>query len=176
MPEWIIDIAPITQALSMIVLVGVTVWYAHSVKRQVDLVERQAKEHEARQRERTAEAIRTIIAELEINSQEGGWKQRQSPPLLDSAYGANLWAVHLIGMGVPTFRALGDAYLNIKRYDLLYGAVAEARQYGDAPDKGGACRTAWDDAQEAIATALKALRDDPSTRRFAAVEAGEGSQ
>jgi len=188
MPEWIIAVAAAVQAVGIIVLVILTRRYARTVKQQVEqdrdlfgqraadtaaLVERQSREHEARQRERTEQAIRTIIAELEINSQQGGWRDRQSPPLLDSAYGASLWAVQLIGVKPMTFRALGDVYLSIKRYDLLYGAVAEARKYGDAPDKRDVCKTAWEDAQKAIRAALEALRRDPSTRHLAAVAARE---
>ena len=191
MPEWIIAIAAAVQAVGIVVLVILTRRYARTVKQQVEqdrdlfdqraaetaaLVDRQAKDHEARQRERTEQAIRTIIVELEINSKEGGWNDTNSPPLLDSAYGPNLWAVQLVGMAEGTLRALGTAYLSIKRYSLLWGAVGRARTLQELADKRNHCRRAWDDAQQAIESALKALGDDPSTAHLARVQGGEGSQ
>lgn len=179
MPEWIIAIAAAVQAVGIVVLVVLTRRYALTVKQQVEqdrrffnqkaaetaaLVERQAKEQEARQRERTEQAIGTIIAELEINSQEGPWKYQECPPLLDSAYAANLWAVHLIGMVPPTFRALGDAYRNISKYNLLYGALTEVGEYEKR--KQSATLRAWSSAEIAIEAALKAISQDPATARL----------
>ena len=101
MSEWIVAIATAVQVVVTIVLVILTGWYASTLKKQVGqdrdlfdrkfketaaLVERQAKEYAVRQRERTEQAIRIIIAELEINSHQGEWGHQKSPPLLDSAF------------------------------------------------------------------------------------------
>ena len=184
--DWVIAIAVIVQGFSTVGLVCLTAWYAHSVRRQIDqdreffdrngaqaaaLVERQAKEHQQREEERMGHAIRTILAELEIDSQEGAWKYQESPPLLDSAYAANLWAVHLIGMAPATFRALGNAYLNIKKYDLLYDALTEAGRH--EAWRRNASRKAWQEAQTAIQAALAALKEDSATMRLFATSERE---
>lgn len=176
MPEWIIAALAIVQGVSMLVLAVLTGWYAYWIKRQVkqhrdffeqkaaqsaELVQRQANEFNDRGREQIGRAIQTIATELELNAIEGEWKFQQSPPLLNTAYAANLWAVHLIGMAPVTFRALGDAYLSVHRYNFLYGAAADAERRD--PGKTNAAQSAWGAAQPAIRNALAQLRKDPAT-------------
>ena len=184
MTEWIVAVSAIVQATCTVLLAALTAWYACWVKRQVkqdrelfdrkaaqtaDLVERQAAEAKERERAQVQRAIRTIVAELELNAKDTAWRFPESTPLLTAAFASNLWALPLIGLPPETFAAIGNAYLNIHRYDLLYVAAAGA-------DRGetfrlNAAQVAWQDAQKAIQQALDLLRKDPATSGLARASA-----
>ena len=186
MPEWIIPASPLVQAVCTMGLVALTAWYAYWVRRQVrqgrdffdrkatladELVKRQAAEYQERERQQVDRAILTIVSELQMNAQGAKWEFEKSPRLLNTAYAANLWAVHLVGMSPSAFRALGDAYLSIERYNLLYGAAANA--FAHEIRKRNAAQLAWQAAQAAIAKATEELKKDPATGKLVSSVSGD---
>ena len=189
MPEWITPVSAIVQAACIVILVGLTGWYAYWVKRQVsqdrefferkaaqasELVKRQARQYNERERQQVDRTIQTIASELELNIQKEKWKFQESPPLLNTAYASNLWAVQLIGMSPTTFRALGDVYLSVQRYNLLYAAATEAQK--PQAYRTNATQIAWSKAQAAINKALKELREDPATAPLVSSRVGNGPE
>ena len=171
MCDWIIPTSSVVQAACTIVLAVLTGWYACWVRREVrqnreffdkkaaetkDLVERQAADYRQRDRQQVERAIQTILAELEINRQDGHWEHHKSPSLLHSAYAANLWAVPLAGMSAETFRAVGEAYLWIAAYNDRNAVALDAGR-GEG-FKTNPALAAWDTAQAAIRKAAEALK------------------
>ena len=168
------------QAACTIVLVVLTGWYAWWVRRQVrqdreffdkkaaetrDLVERQAADYRQRERQQVERAVQTILAELEINTQDEHWQFQKSPRLLDAAYATNLWAVPLAGMSPDIFRAVGEAYLSIQTYNHLYDAATDALK--TEIGKRNAAQVAWEAAQAAIRKATDALKKDRGDGQWA---------
>ena len=167
--EWVNQNSTGVQAVSTVVLAVLTACYIYWVRRGVrdnrELVERQAIDSKERDRRQIERAIQTMITELEFNRSEESWHIRKSPPLLNTTYDSNLWAVQLIDMLSATFRALGDAYLNIQRYNTLYEA-AVMRQKHEGNAKTNDAQSAWEKAQKAIEQALEKLGNDPATKHL----------
>lgn len=175
MPDWVIPTSAVVQAVCTIVLMVLTGCYAYWVRSQVrqdreffdknvaearDLVESQAADYRQRERQQVQRAIQTILAELEINTQDEHWQFKKSPRLLDAAYATNLWAVPLVGMSPEIFRAIGEAYLSIQTYNHRYDAATDASR--TEIHKKNAAQLAWQAAQAAIRTATNALKKDLS--------------
>ena len=179
MTEWIVAVSAIVQATCTVLLAALTAWYACWVRREVRqdreffdkkaaetkaLVERQAAEYRQRDQQQIARAIQTVLAELEINTQDEHWQFQKSPGLLDAAYAANLWAVPLAGMSPDTYRAVGEAYLSIQAYNHLYDAATDATR--TETYKMNAAQAAWQVAQAAIRKATDALKKDRANAQW----------
>lgn len=179
MADWTVPASAVVQAVSTVVLVILTAWYASSVRKQVRqdrefferraaesarMVERQIQEAARRDRAQVQRAVRTIAAEMELNHQKEEWDFGKAAPLLSAAYAANLWAIAQCGLDPETFRRLGVAYQSVERYNRLYVVASEAQRHETY--KISACQDAWRKAQAAIGPLLESLGNDPAVHKL----------